>query len=61
MFTSILHLESSTPKLEGIEGLGGPEIFETFAIDNLWNDDWRKEIIEFLKKPNRNKKSKDQI
>lgn len=50
---SVLALELSKTKLAGVEELGdlNPNFFETFAIDNLSNDDWRKQIIEFLKYP----------
>lgn len=34
----------------GVEELGDidPKIFKMFAIDNLSNDDWTKQITEFL-------------
>lgn len=51
ILTSVLVLELSKTKLVGVVEMGdlNPNIFETLAIDNLSNDNWRTPIIEFLK------------
>ncbi|XP_050919207.1 sugar transporter ERD6-like 6 [Lathyrus oleraceus] len=48
--SSVIRPALSMPKMVGAEKLI-LEIFETFIIDNIANNDWRREIIEFLKNP----------
>lgn len=52
--TSVIRIELSTPKLVGADEL--PEFcenFETFAIEDIKDNDWRKEIFMFLRNPTR--------
>lgn len=54
VLTSVIRPDLSTSKLVGAEELPEfCEIFETFAIDNIANNDWRREIVEFLINPTR--------
>ena len=42
-------------------GFSGGEIFEILTIDNLTDTDWRKPIVDYLKKPNSICRAKNQV